>query len=58
MKSWFKKKMVELEFHMEFASTLDATVCISSFRNLNSTIDLEFLKLVMLVFQFVLQQDN
>ena len=40
------------------SSTSDTTTCISSFRNSSSTVDLEFLKLEMLVFQFVLQHDN
>ena len=40
------------------SSTLDTTTCISSFRNSSSIVDLEFLKLEMLVFQFVLQHDN
>ena len=39
-------------------STSDATVCILGFKNSSSTIELEFLKLERLVFQFVLQYDN
>ena len=47
---------LKLKFQVEFLP--NTTTCTSSFRNSSSTIDLEFLKLEMLVFQFVLQYDN
>ena len=62
-KSWFEKKMVELEFlrlefYVEFFPHQMPSLASRVLKTRVSTIELEFLKLKMLIFQFVLQHDN